>query len=411
MTDSVSYILIAMTMASLAIGIVFLLAWKYLGREPHALTWAIGYLVGAVQWSLNLFWDLFPSIIAFRLTLSAIALIICTLGLRGHCQRTNCSFMPGNLWWYAVLLYLPIVWTIAVRPHVGISVALIPATAALALILAGIIILRFRDKPRPAEWAAAIASLVFGASQVIAAGVALKMGPNGDAHYYALYIHLAYLFLPAGYTTVAMFTAFMVASDLSEQMKALAVMDTLTGLYNRRGFSQQAEQAFSLARRSGGPVSIIMTDIDHFKRINDRYGHAVGDEALQHFATLLVTDRRTEDVVARMGGEEFAIVLPNADLFQAVKVAERIRANVEAHPLEMGGHEIPMTSSFGVASLSDNDDDVHTILMRADKALYRSKDRGRNRVDLESSQKLVCIDGELHAPDGYGQAVRRSQRG
>lgn len=195
-----------------------------------------------------------------------------------------------------------------------------------------------------------------------------------------------------------MFLVFMVASDLSERMKALAVMDTLTGLYNRRGFSQQAEQAFSMARRTGRPVSIIMTDIDHFKRINDRYGHAVGDEALQHYAALLTQERRAEDIVARMGGEEFAIVLPNADLFQAVKVAERIRTSVAAKPLDMGGHEIPMTSSFGVASLSDSDDDVHTILIRADKALYRSKDEGRNRVDIESSKQLECIDGQLRAP-------------
>ncbi len=398
MTDAVSYIVIAMTMVSATMGIVFLLAWKHLGRQPHALTWALGYLIGAVQWSLNLFWELFPSIAAYRLTISAIALVMCALGLRGHCQRTNCSFIPGNLWWYALLLYLPVVWTIVVRPHVGVSVAIIPATAALTLVLAGVIILRFRDRPRPAEWAAAIANFIFGASQVFATGVALKMGPTGDAHYFALYNHLAHLFLPAGYTGVAMFLVFMVASDLSERMKALAVMDTLTGLYNRRGFSQQAEQAFSMARRTGRPVSIIMTDIDHFKRINDRYGHAVGDEALQHYAALLTQERRAEDIVARMGGEEFAIVLPNADLFQAVKVAERIRTNVAAKPLDMGGHEIPMTSSFGVASLSDSDDDVHTILIRADKALYRSKDEGRNRVDIESSKQLECIDGQLRAP-------------
>ena len=106
-----------------------------------------------------------------------------------------------------------------------------------------------------------------------------------------------------------MFVIFMLASDIMEEMKEIAVRDQLTGLLNRRGFNEQAAQAYASARRANRPVSVIMTDIDRFKFINDEHGHAAGDSALCQFARILSAGRRTEDVLARVGGEEFALVL------------------------------------------------------------------------------------------------------
>jgi diguanylate cyclase (GGDEF)-like protein len=140
-----------------------------------------------------------------------------------------------------------------------------------------------------------------------------------------------------------------------------------------------------------------MTDIDHFKDVNDKFGHAAGDAALAHFAELLMTDRRMEDVVARVGGEEFAIVLPGTDLAGSIEIADELCEGLEATPLVVDGADIVMTASFGVATISNKDSCLTDVIVRADRALYRSKRAGRNRVDLESSQLMRTADGTLRS--------------
>lgn len=149
-----------------------------------------------------------------------------------------------------------------------------------------------------------------------------------------------------------MFTIFMLVSDLSEQMKIIAVRDQLTGLLNRQDFSEQATRAYSTARRTGNTVSVIMSDIDRFKFINDKLGHAGGDEALCHFARILQQARRTEDILARMGGVEFALVLTGTDLRGSMHIAEELCRSLESNSVEVEGQTISMTASFGVATIS-----------------------------------------------------------
>jgi diguanylate cyclase (GGDEF)-like protein len=142
-------------------------------------------------------------------------------------------------------------------------------------------------------------------------------------------------------------------------------------------------------------MSIIMTDIDRFKYINDKFGHAAGDMALAHFARLFSESRRKEDVVARVGGEEFALLLPGTDLRDAMAIADQLCARIGSTPLETTVVGLPMTASFGVAAISEKDKSLDDMLLRADRALYRSKRAGRNQVDLESSQLLRAADGRL----------------
>ncbi len=129
--------------------------------------------------------------------------------------------------------------------------------------------------------------------------------------------------------------------------------------------------------------------------INDEFGHAAGDSALGHFARILAVGRRAEDVLARVGGEEFAIMLPGTGLESALKMADSLCALIEASPIKVGGNTLPMTASFGVATLSNSDTCLSDLILRADRALYRSKRSGRNRVDLESSQMMLALDGTL----------------
>jgi diguanylate cyclase (GGDEF)-like protein len=163
----------------------------------------------------------------------------------------------------------------------------------------------------------------------------------------------------------------------------LARTDMLTGLNNRRAFSELSATILSQARRQGYPVAAIMLDIDFFKKINDSYGHAAGDAVLQHLARLLVQNLRKSDVCGRLGGEEFAILLPGAGIGEARLVAEKIRQTIADAPTDFEGAAIAMTSSLGVSSGSD----IEEMLRAADTALYRAKHGGRNRV--------VCQEQEI----------------
>lgn len=395
MDSQVYYIIVAMLFASFTLSIVFFMSWLTQGRKAHALSWAIGFLAASSQWFFNLNVNWFTQPELHWLIVNAFAMVLITLGIRGHCQRTDCESLPKNLWPYAGAVYAVVVWTTVVDPHIGVSKAMVPAAAAMTLFISALMIIRHRERSRAAERATAITLVLFGITQAIAAWMAVMQGPNGNVDYQNLYAHYNFLALPSGYIAMGMFTVFMLASDLSEQMKEIAVVDQLTGVFNRRGLIERGGVAFASSRRTDVPVSIVMTDIDRFKFINDEFGHSVGDEALVHFASLMKEGRRVDDILARVGGEEFALVLQGSDLESAMKIADGLCRRIEKSPMQVDGVELRMTASFGVATVSARDSDLSETIVRADRALYRSKRAGRNQVDLESSQKMLAADGSL----------------
>lgn len=389
------YIVFSLMVISAALSLTFFMAWRNFGRKSHALTWSVAFLAGSLQWLCSLNADVFPNTEAYLLVESALSMVLVTLGLRGHCQRTKCKFLPKNLWPYVLSVYAIIAWHIAVDPHVGIRMTVVPAFAALTMLLSAYMILTHRERTRPAEWVVAIGLGVFAITQVGAASLAFMQGATGDESIAAAYRHFNFLTLPAGYVVTSMLIILMMASDISAKLKKMAVQDQLTGLLNRRGFEEYGSRAFAVARRTGQSMSVIMTDIDRFKYINDKFGHAAGDMALVHFARLFSESRRQEDVAARVGGEEFALLLPGTDLRDAMAIADQLCAKIGSTPLDTTVVGLPMTSSFGVAAISKKDTSLDDILLRADRALYRSKRAGRNQVDLESSQLLRAADGKL----------------
>lgn len=389
------YIIFSLMVISAVLSLTFFMAWKNFGHEKHALTWAAAFLAGMLQWGCTVNVDLFPSLESYLLTETALSIAMITLGLRGHCQRTRCRHLPRNLWPCSVAVYSIIVWHTLVSPHTGIRMSVVPFFAAITLGMSSYLIISFRQQTRPAEWAAAIAIAIFGVSQFGTGILAFMQGAVANESVRAVYLHFNFLTLPAGYIATSMLIILMMASDIAAQMREMAIKDQLTGLLNRRGFSENGERAFSAARRSDQPLSVIMTDIDRFKFINDKYGHAAGDTALAHFANLVSEDRRQEDIVARVGGEEFALLLPGTELRDAMAIADQLCKKIGATPLKTTVVGLPMTSSFGVAAISDNDATLDDMVLRADRALYRSKRAGRNQVDLESSQMLLAEDGSL----------------
>ena len=164
------------------------------------------------------------------------------------------------------------------------------------------------------------------------------------------------------------------------ELRQLATIDSLTGAMTRRYFFAQADRALAVARRYAHPAAAIMLDIDHFKRINDRHGHPAGDLVLQHVVTTIRTALREVDLLGRIGGEEFAVVLPETTQEGARLTAERLRAAIAARPFRYGDAAIEVTASLGVAGLEPGDRDAAGLLGRADAGLYRAKHDGRNRV-------------------------------
>lgn len=181
--------------------------------------------------------------------------------------------------------------------------------------------------------------------------------------------------------------------DITERKKAerrlkeLATTDSLTGLFNRRKFLEISERELLSAKRYKRPLCVMMLDIDHFKKVNDTYGHDGGDEVLRAIASIMQQSLRESDAVGRLGGEEFAAILPETDIIKAGEVGERIRKAVEAHTsLTADNEEVRVTISIGIATHCMSTPDMDSMLKSADTALYRAKELGRNRIETEAGE-------------------------
>lgn len=191
--------------------------------------------------------------------------------------------------------------------------------------------------------------------------------------------------------------AILVADRLAAVHKTAALTDPLTGIFNRRGFFEAAERLRAYEARGGNPVSALIFDLDHFKSINDRFGHLAGDDVLRQFAKVLGAGLRVTDIVGRLGGEEFVALLP-CTMENAAVAAERVRAAFEDSGASVDGLRVQTTVSIGVAEGAP-ETTLERLLAAADAALLRAKRQGRNRIELAS--------GEVDAPDRvrFGQAV------
>jgi diguanylate cyclase (GGDEF)-like protein/hemerythrin-like metal-binding protein/PAS domain S-box-containing protein len=196
---------------------------------------------------------------------------------------------------------------------------------------------------------------------------------------------------------VVVFQDISARRQLEKRLRKEARTDALTRLANRRLFMSQLRRELSRIKRSGDTAVLMMADLDHFKLVNDQYGHAVGDAALRHFARLAKKSLRASDAIGRLGGEEFGMLLPLTDAFEAMGLAERLRALVEKHPLKAEQGEIAFTVSLGVTELDLEDEAPEEILERADSALYQAKKNGRNRVEMSLRQGNM-ENATIHGP-------------
>jgi diguanylate cyclase (GGDEF)-like protein len=173
-----------------------------------------------------------------------------------------------------------------------------------------------------------------------------------------------------------------------DELRRTAASDPLTGLLNRRGFDVVFQRDLDRARRTGAPLSLVILDLDHFKAVNDRFGHAAGDDVLRRVGEALRSERRAGDALARIGGEEFAVVLYDADADGALRFVERVAGS----PLMSGGPAGPMSLSAGIAAAEEGADTPEGLMLAADRALYRAKAAGRGRAAVHGQ------DGRALAP-------------
>ncbi len=191
-------------------------------------------------------------------------------------------------------------------------------------------------------------------------------------------------------------SAFVALEDAHKQLLKLSRKDQLTGLFNRTAISEVIKAEVERSRRYQQPLSVVMVDIDRFKRVNDCYGHDAGDKVLAKIASILMCNLRQPDVVGRWGGEEFLIVAPGNDHIAAAQLAERLRRLIEEVP--MGDFPKPITASFGVAQMR-NAQGHDQLLFAADMAMYEAKNSGRNRVVVASDESNAQLPGSTPQTD------------
>ena len=181
----------------------------------------------------------------------------------------------------------------------------------------------------------------------------------------------------------------LVVGRLVSELRRMSRHDGLTGLLNRRAMEEALDAQARRSRRNREPFVVMMLDLDHFKAVNDRHGHAVGDRALKQVSAVLRAGVREVDRIARFGGEEFLVLLPGATLAAALPLAERLREQTAVQPLLHAGARVEFSVSIGIAEWLGAQEDLSRLLQRADAVLYQAKHQGRNRVEQAASAAAV----------------------
>jgi diguanylate cyclase (GGDEF)-like protein len=379
-------ILAIILITSLVLAAALGVAWRSFGYPRHTLSWALAFAVAAVETGVTVAIALWPTIVFIKQIDLLLTLLAPALVATGARQRAT----PGSRE-RGAMLAVPVAW--AVLASAGLSVTIEPYVNALAFAfsaamfaIATLALKPAKRNTEPAEWMAILSFATFALLEAVLAGLVFVHAAQPADHYFILIARQFYLIgHPSMSVTSGIAVILLSASDLAVQLRALAANDPLTGVLNRRGFQDGATRAIANARRHHQSIAVCIADIDHFKAINDRFGHTVGDRTLNFICDSLTRGLRGGDLVGRIGGEEFALLLVNSSAGQAAEAMERIRAEIAIGYSE-DGVAMSVSASFGVAPVPFNAGTPEQMLAealdRADRALYRSKMEGRNRTTL-----------------------------
>jgi diguanylate cyclase (GGDEF)-like protein len=362
------------------LGLFLLYLWIQ-DRSVRALGWwAAAYLIGGFAVAL---WIGGPTLSAAwpEDVAPALLFICCGMIWSGARKFHNRDVLPlavftGAFVWL-LASYLPVL-AVGHSTRVVLSSMIIAAYA----VLTAVELKRERRKSEIARVRSIVVPILHGAiflSPILAMNFipegAVDDGAGLSKSSFALFALLTLLYVVG--------TAFIVVVMAKEHAvllhKTAAMTDPMTGLFNRRGYQEAAQRLIDMQARKGEPVTVLMFDLDHFKSINDRFGHAVGDEALKVFARTAASNMRAADILGRLGGEEFSAILPG-DVDMAFSVAERVRAAFDIAGEEIANITMRATVSIGAAAAPAKYAHLEALIARADTALYKAKTGGRNRV-------------------------------
>jgi diguanylate cyclase (GGDEF)-like protein len=362
---------VAVCIAAL-LGILLLLAWVQ-QRNVRALAWwGSAYLIGASSIAL---WGAPAPLVQLPAEIpQALTFIACGMVWNGvrlfHGRRLlPAAAFAGAIVWL-ILCQLPML-----PPGSQARIALGGVVVASYTFFIAFELRRERRKSLYSRTAAVVVPFIHAAMFLMPLGIQTFMPASYAAGWVAAFALETMLYA----TGTAFIVLLMVKDNDVNIYRNAASTDHLTGLLNRRAFLDSALALCVRRGERGQPVTMLMLDLDHFKSINDRFGHAVGDEVLRTFAGVARSSMRGSDIIGRFGGEEFGIIVAEPREF-AVRIAERLRAAFEEAGIIIGGHPIGATLSIGAATAYEPVADLGALIARADAALYRAKHEGRNRI-------------------------------
>lgn len=382
--DPRTAILIATLMMLLNGGVLGLMH-KELAEDvrPSAYSWRVGTLLQAAACVLLAVQNVLP--LGFVLPLANACLLLGLLAyLKAVCQFSG-KKLPRVFLLPVVIAIASVYWFTVHNPNLGIRIVIVSLAMSILLFASAVNLKIFsRIEPSVSRSVLALIFLLMGLFMLFRAVYFLFFHMNaatvldGSSWLNAI-TPMVVAVLPVIGTTAYL---LMCSDRLRRQWELSASTDYLTGLANRRTVTYAGELAFDSAQRQGQSLSVAVIDVDHFKGVNDRYGHDRGDLALKHIASMLEKAVRKNDLLGRQGGEEFVVLLNQADREQSIAAAERLRAAVQDNVLGVEAQSIPLTVSIGLASYQDSDRNFNDLLRRADQALYAAKKNGRNRVEI-----------------------------
>lgn len=382
----ISTLYLVATLAAAMLGVLLLFFWR---QEKIAALgwWGAAYILGAASVAL---WTVGGTELGWELSLAVNAVGFIACGLMWDAARAFHG-RPAN--WVGVIAG-PALWIAAV-------VSLDPIDPEMRMMLgAGIVAIyasltaaelwRERRKSLRSRWPAIAVPVMHGAVLMLPIVMGDMFRPGNASSMSQVWV-AAFAAELVIYAVGTVFIIFMLVSERTVTAhKTAASVDPLTGLLNRRGFSEATARMIEREAKAGRPVTVMIFDIDHFKSVNDRFGHAAGDDVLQVFANVVVASLRITDLVGRVGGEEFAALLP-CSMDEALVAAERVREAFEASGVAIDDAPLDTTVSIGVAGGPANTE-LEVLMASADTALYQAKRGGRNRVEAATEQPLSLED-------------------
>ena len=379
--DSSTLCLVA-TMVAAMLG-AMLLFFSRQENIPALKWWGTAYLLGAASVAL---WTLVGNALGemFSLALNATGIVACGMVWNAsrvfHGRKPNLpGLLLGAIAWVATVVTLPPEAT-AMRITIGAGIV------ALYAVLTATELWSDRRKAQQRRWPAIAVPVLHGFVLMLPILLGDLFRTQGDMSAGSIWVTVFSIELVL-YAVGTVFVIFMLVSERTVTAhKTAASMDPLTGMFNRRGFAEATSRVIEREASAGRPVTVMIFDIDHFKSINDRFGHPAGDEILKLFATVVINSLRMTDLSGRVGGEEFAALLP-CSLDEGVVVAERVREAFEASGIVDESGPVDTTVSIGVAG-GPAGTELEVLLAAADTALYQAKRGGRNRVEAAEELPL-----------------------